>query len=124
MVKSFRTTNLLKSIGLTAVIFVAAFFSPISTEAAAPTFNSFDGIAAHVGNDVTVTLPAHQADDIMLLLGWVRDQDDTVDIATATGWAQVGTGCTSACSASWSRDTTSSYWLFWKRATSNSETNP
>ncbi len=115
MIKSFRTSSLLKIFGLTAVVFAAAFFSPISAEAAAPTFNSFSAIAASTGADVTVTLPAHQAGDIILLLGWVRDVNDSVTITTATGWTQLAT---------WDRGTSSRYWLFWKRATSGSETNP
>ncbi|MFZ3044157.1 MAG: MBG domain-containing protein [Minisyncoccia bacterium] len=112
---------------VTFLIFALAailFVSVNQAEAAAPAFSSFGNVAASTGADVTVTLPAHQTDDIMLMLGWVRDQNDTVGITTASGWAQVGTGCTSACSASFSRGSTSRYWLFWKRATSSSETNP
>lgn len=123
--KRWSIKKIIYSSATIAIIFVVVFSINISSvNAVAPAFKSFSGIAASVGPDVTVTLPTHATNDIMLMLGWVRDQDDTVNITTASGWAQVGTGCTSACSASWSRGTTSRYWLFWKRATSASETNP
>jgi hypothetical protein len=75
-------------------------------------FQAVSAIAASTGVDVTVTLPAHQANDVFLLLGWVRDVDDTV---TVTGWTSLG---------SIDRGTTSRYFLFWIRAASGSVTNP
>src|SRR3989454_2133418 len=71
-------------------------------------------IAASTGADVTPRLPTYQPNDIFLLLGWVRDQDDTV---TVSGWTAIpGTP--------FDRGTTSRYWLFWRRAASSSETAP
>src|SRR3989454_67529 len=71
-------------------------------------------IAASTGADVTPSLPTYQPNDIFLLLGWVRDQDDTV---TVSGWTAIpGTP--------FDRGTTSRYWLFWRRAASSSETAP
>jgi len=80
--------------------------------AAAPTFQAISAIAASTGADVTVTLPTHQADDILLLSVVVRDQNDTI---TVSGWTQIATV---------DRGATSRYWWFWKRAASASETNP
>src|SRR3989449_532405 len=71
-------------------------------------------LAASTGADVTPGLPTYQPNDIFLLLGWVRDQDDTV---TVSGWTAIpGTP--------FDRGTTSRYWLFWRRAASSSETAP
>jgi hypothetical protein len=69
-------------------------------------------IATSTGVDLTVTLPAHQTNDILLILGWVRDVDDTL---TLTGWTQIAT---------WDRSTTARYWLYGLRASSGSVTNP
>lgn len=73
---------------------------------------TFGGIAASTGADVTVTLPSHQTNDILLILGWVRDVDDTL---TLTGWTQIAT---------WDRSTTSRYWLYGLRAASGATSNP
>ncbi len=109
--------------GLSPVIAVIAALSlllpAIPAQSAAPTFVGVSGTnsttaAASTGADVTVTLPAHQAGDILLLIGVVRDQDDTV---TVSGWTQM-TG------SPFNRSTVSRYWVFWKRAASSSETNP
>jgi len=87
--------------------------------AAAPALRNFGGIAAdasaHV--DLTVTLPTHAINDILLVMCWNRDVDETATIDNVAGW--------SAFSGSpWDRGTSARYWLFWKRATSASETNP
>lgn len=67
--------------------------------------------------DPTVTLPAHATGDLMFLMAFVRDADDTASITVATGWAAV-TGFPV------DRGTSSRYWLWYKVATSSSETNP
>src|SRR3990170_235811 len=82
-----------------------------------PAFQATNGIIGdqtpHV--DMTVTLPAHAIDDILLVMAWVRDLDDTATVTTA-GWATL-TG--------FPHDTTTGrQWLFWKRAASAAETNP
>ena len=77
-------------------------------------FQAISAIAASTGVDVTITLPSHDPNDILLLLGWVRDQDDTVSVS---GW-------TAIAGTPFDRGTTSRYWMFWKRAASSSETNP
>lgn len=93
-----------------SLLFVTASLA----QAMPPAYQAFSAIAASTGADVTVTLPAHQTDDILLLLVVVRDQNDTI---TVTGWtAMTGTPL--------NRGATSRYWLFWKRAVSNAETNP
>jgi len=79
-----------------------------------PAFQAISAIAASTGADVTVTLPTHAANDILLLLGWVRDVDDTVSVS---GW-------TAMSGTPFDRGTTSRYWMFWLRAASSSETNP
>lgn len=77
-----------------------------------PWYQAFSAIAASTGANVTVTLPAHQADDILLLSVVVRDQNDTITVA---GWTQIATV---------DRGAVSRYWWFWKRAASSAETNP
>ena len=67
--------------------------------------------------DTTVTLPTHATNDILFLMAFVRDVDDTASITVATGWAAV-TGFPV------DRGTTARYWLWWKRAESASETSP
>ncbi|MEK7493952.1 MAG: IPT/TIG domain-containing protein, partial [Patescibacteria group bacterium] len=81
--------------------------------AAAPTFVSFSAIAASTGADVTVTLPTHTTNDILLLEVIVRDTNDT--ITWPSGWTQIATI---------DRGAISRYWWAWKRAASSSETNP
>jgi len=61
--------------------------------------------------DLTVTLPANQADDILLIMVMVRGTGDTASIS---GWTALGTA---------DRGTSARYWLFWKRS-SGSESNP
>jgi hypothetical protein len=84
-----------------------------------PIFQATGGIVgdATPHADPTVTLPAHATDDILFLMAFVRDVDDTASIITATGWAAV-TGFPA------DRSTVARYWLWWKRAASASETNP
>jgi MSHA biogenesis protein MshQ len=81
--------------------------------AAAPAWQAASAIAASNGGNVTVTLPAHVANDVMLLQVLVRDTNDT--ITWPTGWTQLATV---------DRGTTSRTWWAWKRAASASETNP
>lgn len=69
--------------------------------------------AATNGTTLNVTLPAHQADDILVVVA-----DQTISSATLTcgtsGWAKLDGTANSALSTGY----------FWKRATSSSETNP
>lgn len=81
--------------------------------AAAPTWQASSAIAASTGADVTVTLPAHAANDILLLQVVVRDTDDT--ITWPAGWVQIATV---------DRGATARYWWAWKRAATSAETNP
>lgn len=81
--------------------------------AAAPVHQANSAIIASTGADVTVVLPAHLTNDIMLLQVVVRDVNDT--ITWPTGWTQIGTV---------DRGTTARYWWAWKRAASAAETNP
>jgi hypothetical protein len=67
--------------------------------------------------DPTVTLPAHAAGDLFILMAFVRATGETATITTATGWAAV-TGFPV------DRGTSARYWAWWKVATSASETNP
>jgi hypothetical protein len=65
------------------------------------------------GADITPVIPAHAADDLMLLLASSRDTTET--LTTPDGWGQIG-----ALS-----DTTNwRTYAFWKRTTSGAETNP
>jgi hypothetical protein len=83
----------------------------------APTFKSFVATlaaAATGGADPTVTLPAHAADDILLLATIVRS--NTATVATPAGWTQIGSPTVRAAVAT--------YQFFWKRAASGAETNP
>lgn len=82
-------------------------------QAAPPAWQASSAIAASNGPDVTVTLPAHATNDILLLQVVVRDVNDT--ITWPAGWTQIATV---------DRGTTARYWWAWKRAASNAETNP
>ncbi|MDO8291699.1 MAG: hypothetical protein Q7T29_02335 [Gallionella sp.] len=82
-------------------------------QAATPTWQASSAIAASTGADVTVTLPAHAANDILLLQVVVRDVNDT--IAWPAGWTQIATV---------DRGATARYWWAWKRAASAAEPNP
>jgi len=82
-------------------------------QAAPPAWQASSAIAASTGADVTVTLPVHAANDILLLQVVVRDVDDT--ITWPAGWTQIATV---------DRGTTARYWWAWKRAASAAEPNP
>ena len=82
-------------------------------QAASPAWEASSTIAASTGANVTVTLPLHAANDILLLQVVVRDVDDT--ITWPAGWTQISTV---------DRGTTARYWWAWKRAVSAAETNP
>ncbi len=84
-----------------------------SATAAPPAWQANSAIAAASGGDVTVTLPAHAANDILLLQVMVRDVNDT--ITWPSGWTQMATV---------DRGTTARYWWAWKRAASAAEPNP
>jgi len=94
------------------VIFLCTLFVQ-EAQAGVPAWQATSAIAASTGADVTVTLPAHQENDIFLIAVVVRDQDDT--ITWPSGWTQIATV---------DRSTVSRYWWAWKRAASSSETNP
>jgi len=85
-----------------------------STALAQPTYVTKATMQAAVSGDVTVTLPAHQTNDILLLLVNIRSNTETISVS---GWtAFTGTPFT--------RSTVERYWLYWLRAASGSETNP
>ena len=79
-----------------------------------PQFVAVSAIAAATSGDVTVTLPAHIAYDVFILIGMIRSNVETV---TVSGWTAV-TG------SPFTRGTTARYWVFWFRAVSSSTTNP
>jgi hypothetical protein len=81
---------------------------------AQPTLVSCSSVGTSTGADVTPVLGLHAANDVMIMLGTVRDVDDTV---TVSGW-------TAMTGSPWSRSTVERYWVFWKRAVSAAETNP
>ena len=106
----------LKGLKFAVLSFFALSFvsmAPHSVRAAAPAYQAFSAIASSTGADVTVTLPAHVANDIFLIEVIVRDVNDT--ITWPSGWTQIATV---------DRGTTARYWWAWKRAASASETNP
>lgn len=70
-------------------------------------------LVASTGADVTLVLPNWDPGDIFMVIGLVRDQDDTVTM----------TGYTALSGTPFDRSTVSRYWVFWKRATT-SESNP
>lgn len=100
-------------------LFVALAFLllPAASWASAPTFVSASAISATAVGDssITITLSAHQANDIILLMCWIRDVDDTM--TTPSGWTAV-TG------TPFDRGSSARYWLFWIRAASSAESDP
>lgn len=92
---------------------VFALTAAYEAQAAPPAWQASSAIAASNGADVTVTLPAHATNDILLLQVVVRDVNDT--ITWPTGWTQIATI---------DRGTTARYWWAWKRAASAAEPNP
>jgi len=89
-------------------------FVPGSQATNNPSFVAVSAIASSTGADVTVTLPTTwEPNDIFLVIGLVRDQNDAVTM----------TGYTAVTGTPFDRSTVSRYWLFWKRATT-SESNP
>jgi hypothetical protein len=77
---------------------------------AAPTFVN-SAVGDSTAGQFTVTLPAHQAGDVLLAITWYRA---SATVATPTDWTQAAT---------WLRGT-SRYYVHWLRATSGAETNP
>jgi hypothetical protein len=89
---------------------------------AAPTLAAQGTVAAVTSGDLTVTLPAHQANDILIvaLAGWVPNTTgDAAAIAAPSGWTEIAQLATPATTPIDGRIA----W-FWRRATSSSETNP
>jgi hypothetical protein len=104
---------------LGAILFIVCLASsamPGKAQAAPPTFQGVSVIAAAANGaaDPTVTLPAHAADDVFLLVTVVRS--GTATVATPAGWTQIG--------ATTVRAATATYQFFWRRAVSAAETNP
>lgn len=90
---------------------------------AAPTLQAQGATVANTTGSLTVTLAAHQADDILLLCLIIWAPNSAVlpiaSIPTPSGWTSVGTvdfdsGAGIDGRIAW----------FWKRATSGAETNP
>jgi len=75
---------------------------------AAPQWVANSNIAGSSGGNVTVTVPSHQANDILLIQVLVRDTNDT--ITWPLGWTELATV---------DRGTTARYWWAWARAASN-----
>lgn len=101
-------------LALIAIAMLVSLSSPPISATVIPTFVAVSAIAASTGADVTITLPATwEPNDIFIVLGWVRDQDDTVSIS----------GYTAITGVPFDRGTTSRYWVFWHRAL-QSENNP
>ena len=96
-----------------ALLAVSFLATPV---AAAPAFKNISAIAAaSSGNaDPTVTLPAHAANDVLLLATVVRSS--TATVATPAGWTQIG--------APTVRGAVATYQFFWMRASSSGETDP
>jgi len=94
-------------------ILLLAFIPPVSATVI-PSFVAVSAIAASTGADITITLPATwEPGDVFLVMGVVKDQDDSVTM----------TGYTAMAGTPFNRGVVSRYWLFWKRATT-SESNP
>lgn len=99
------------------LVALAVVFSASCAHAATPTFQAATAVAHDTDGSVTVTLPAHQAGDILLFMCMSPSVTDTM--SAPSGWTAVtgypihstGTGLMTG-------------FLFWLRATSSSETNP
>jgi len=99
------------AIVLCALVLWLCQAAPVSAQ---PTFVNVSAIVAATSGDVTVTLPAHATNDIILVLAWIRSNTETVTIS----------GYTAMTGTPFDRSTIERYWLFWKRATSGAESNP
>jgi len=103
-----------KLIVLSFAIFISSIIVPISAADGSPYFVALSTLASSTGADVTITIPTGwEPDDVFLVLGWVRDQNDAVTLS----------GYTAATGSPFDRGAASRYWVFWKRATT-SESNP
>lgn len=88
---------------------------------AQPTLQAEGAIAVVTSGNLTVTLPSHQANDILVLLsvGWVPNTTTGANTMSLAGWTkeQSDTLITSSLiDGEWA--------LWWKRAASGAETNP
>src|SRR6185503_15256099 len=99
-----------------AGVALAASLLAAPAHASSPAFKGVGAIAtaANGAADPTVTLPAHAANDVFLLVTMVRSNASSV--ATPSGWTQIGSPTV--------RATNATYQFFWKRAASGGETNP
>lgn len=86
---------------------------------AAPTLQAQGATVANTTGSLTVTLPAHQADDILILgaIFWGPNSGAMNNIPTPSGWTQIDFQLQDA------NDFGRLAW-FWKRAASSSESNP
>lgn len=88
---------------------------------AAPTLQAEGTVAAVTSGNLTVTLPAHQTNDILIvtLQGWVPNTVGSAAGVTApTGWTEASETPTPSGTAD------GQVGLYWRRAASGSETNP
>lgn len=108
------TASLFLALLVTATLFVFP-----SSVLASVAFQASGGIQADADphTDHSVTLPAHATGDLLILMAFVRDADETAAITVATGWTPV-TGFPV------DRGTSARYWCWYKFATSASETAP
>jgi len=88
---------------------IIAFIPPAQAQ---PTFVAIGVIAYAASGDVTPVIPAHQAYDVLVLMGLIRSNLETV---TVSGW-------TAFSGSPFTRGTSTRYWFFWARATSGSMT--
>jgi hypothetical protein len=87
---------------------------------AAPVFQAQGAAVGNTTGDLTVGLPAHQADDILILVVslWAPNTASAVDtIPTPSGWTQAG-------QTSFPATADGRFGVFWRRATSGSTTDP
>lgn len=92
---------------------------------AAPILQAEGAISAVTTGNLTVTLPAHQADDILVLsyIAWIpATPADATQVATPSGWTNIR----QTFSANLADAPPTDGWQgnFYLRATSSSETNP
>lgn len=95
-----------------------AFSGEVSASVIPPRVVAQGSIVAVTTGNLTVTLPTHQADDILVVtvVGWVPNSTGTATMSLS-GWDQLHSQTTgSPIDGEWA--------IWWKRAASGSETNP
>jgi hypothetical protein len=89
---------------------------------AAPMLAAEGSVAAVTSGNLTVTLPAHQANDILVacVVGWVPNTTSgTATLTAPSGWTKAASDTlitSGIIDGEWA--------IFWRRAASSSETNP